>query len=191
MKKEAVLLSLFILALILKYLHVPGSNLFLVLALITTAMIYCFFGFYLFSDKNLEHQNLLFSILAGIFLSFSIIGILFKSMCWIDEYNFSFTGLSITSILFAISIVLRFFSSDHLLEYHKKMLLRTGIFTAISFILYFTPATTLIKIDHWNDPELGRLRALQYIHPDDSLIMKQIQEYKTKKDSLDSLPKLH
>ncbi|MDQ3141784.1 MAG: hypothetical protein M3Q56_06000 [Bacteroidota bacterium] len=185
MKIESGLLILLLAALIMKLFHLPGSIMFLVLLLIHIAILYLVLSFYLFCDKILERQNLAFSIISGIFLSIVPIGILFKVMYWDDGQQYVLIAAIVAAVFLALSFLLKSKAPEHLINYYNNMVLRTGILTAISIFLFSIPAATLINFEFKNDPELAKLKILQYNNPANLNYKKQLNESKLKVDSLD------
>lgn len=131
MKIEGIFTVLFILALILKKIHLPGSNIIIVTFLISISMLYFFFAFYIFGGKKTQQQKYLFSIVSGILLSIAPIAILFKIMNWNNGNIYIVIGLPITIAIFIISFFLKSRAQSQLISYYKYMMVRTGILTLL------------------------------------------------------------
>jgi len=131
MKIESILTILFITFLIFKYFQLPGSNIIMVTFLISVSILYVFLSFYLFCDEKIQQQNLIFSILSGICISFAPVAILFKIMNWDNGNFYIFIGILLAVLIYIISYFLKSKAPDHLKNYYKNMLLRTGILTLL------------------------------------------------------------
>ena len=162
MKIESVFAAVIILFLILKYLEVPGSNMILVLAMFSLSFMYLLIAFYLFCDKKLANQNLAFSIFSGISLAIAPLGVLYKLMIWDGGQRLILSGSLISIVILVIAYFLKSKAQDNLKIYYDNMILRTAILTLVSLVLYITPAKTLLNMEYPNDPELVRLKSLNY-----------------------------
>lgn len=167
MKIERIYLLLFVIAIIMKLLHIAGADETLVLTLGSLAIGYFFCGFYLFSVGNIRTQNILISILAGGFLSIPLMGILFKLQYWEGAGILSLYGTMFSSvILMVVLIMLVTGASEKLKVYYRNMAIRSSILFVLSFTLLLTSFDTLLSIQYWDDPQLARLKAVYYRHPD-------------------------
>lgn len=184
MKTEKALTIVFLIGLLFKFLHWPGTGPLLVISLSTITMLYFPAAFYFFCDQVIKRQNLLLSIVSGLFLSLIPLGILFKIMYWPGGQFYLLIGTVTAPIILAIIYFLKSKTADDLKTYYKNMFLRTSILTALTIVFYLTPTSTLIKIQYWDDPELARLKTLHYTNPDNEEYKKLHDEYLSKRDSL-------
>ena len=59
-------------------------------------------------------------------------------------------------VLLVITFLLRSTAGAELMTYYKNMIIRLSIISFIAIVFFFTPATTLVKIIHRDDPEWVR-----------------------------------
>ncbi len=137
MKIESVLSLLFVIALIFKKLHLPGSNIIFVTLLFSVATVYFIFAFYLFCDKTIQQHNILFSIISGILLSIAPLAILFEIMNWNNANKYILFGLPITIVIFILSFFLKSKAPIHLKTYYQNMLLRSGVLALLQLLFAF------------------------------------------------------
>lgn len=159
----------------MKIFHVPFASILLVLTLSGLAILYFGFGFYLFSLNNLKEQNLPLSIAGGVFLSMGIIGILFKLMYWPGADMMLVIPLPLILMFFLLPFF--FFKNSDIRRYYHRMQIRTGVVGLLCLVLYFTPNSTLLALQHWDNPELARLKAKAYDNPDNQQYKLELQEY--------------
>src|SRR5690606_3857839 len=151
----------------MKGVHVSGGDEIMAFTLVTLSIAHFFFGFYLFSDQNIRTQNLLISIISGMFLSMSLAGILFKLQYWPGAGILSLFGFMFSTVILMVTIIMMVTGSSAKLKvYYLNMIIRSSILFAISLILLFTPFETLLNMQYWDDPQLARLKAEYYRHPD-------------------------
>lgn len=139
MKTEKIVLVIFLIAVVLKFFHIPGGGLLSVLSLLPLSFCYCFLGFYFFCDKTIKQQNLLFSIISGIFLSLVPIGILFKIQWWTGGYYYLVVSIITTPVIFFISYYLKGKETGELAKYYNNMVNRSLILTILSVFFYVAP----------------------------------------------------
>ncbi|MDP1727265.1 MAG: hypothetical protein Q8M15_10820 [Bacteroidota bacterium] len=184
MRTEKVLTILFLVGLLFKVLHWIGASQILAISLMTIAMLYFPAAFYFFCDKVIKRQNIALSIVSGLFLSLIPLGILFKIMYWRGGQVYLLTGLVTAPIILAVIYFLKSKTADELKTYYRNMFLRTSILTALAFLFYLTPTSTLLEIQYFRDPELARLKTLHYTYPDNYEYKKQHDDYISKRDSM-------
>ncbi|MXN91080.1 hypothetical protein GR160_07540 [Flavobacterium sp. Sd200] len=137
MKTETVLFSIALTGVILRFLHLPGGSMLLVTALTVLALLYLPFSFYFFCDKTIKQQNLPLSIVAGILLSVTVIGILFVLMHWPGGANMLLVGNVASTAMFIPSLILLVTTDTQLNKYYRNMLIRTSALLIISGIMWF------------------------------------------------------
>jgi len=184
MRTEKLLSVIFLVGLVFKLLHWPGSGILLVLSLSTISILYFPAAFYFFSDKDIKRQNLVLSIVSGLFLSLIPLGILFKIMYWQGSQFFLLMGTVTAPIFFVIIYLYKSQIKDDLKTYYKNLIRRTGILTSLTILFYLTPTSALLKVQYWDDPELARLKISYFANPDNIDHKKQLDEYILKRDSL-------
>jgi len=135
MKTEKILFGILIIGVILKLLHIPGGSIVVVSVLLLLTLMYLLFSFYFFRDTTTKQQNIILSIISGLCLSLTTIGVLFVLMQWNGGYNMLLPGI-ITAFMVLIPACILFFKSTEtgLKTYYKNMFIRAGI-------LFITSAT--------------------------------------------------
>ncbi len=144
------------------------------------SLLYFGFGFYLFSDKALGRQNIPFSITAGILLSILPIAILFKLLYWGGAEVMLVTGI-ICAFIVLIITVLSNKTKDNLQTYYNNMLKRTIVLGLAVVVLYITPLSTLLNLQHHDDPELARLKIEAFKNPNNKAAHDSLDAYTMRK----------
>ncbi len=184
MRTEKVFASIFLVGLIFKLLHWPGAGVLIVISLSTLAFFYFPLAFYFFCDKQIKRQNLALSIISGFFLSIIPIGVMFKLQYWPGAQVQLLAGLFTAPIIFVVVYFLQKKSSEDLVLYYKNMFNRTLLLSILTMALYFTPTSTLIKIQHWDDAELARLKTQHFANPDNEEYAREYNKY-IKRDTIE------
>jgi Na+/proline symporter len=139
MKTERILIGIFVLALLLKLLHIPGSNIMLILSSGCMALLYLTGPFYLFRDRPGKEQNRLVSNIAGLCFPIMTIGILFRLMHWPGGKFYLLLGMISGLILLLLIYQLKSKSTENLVNYYKHMMFRTVILTVLAIIFFVIP----------------------------------------------------
>ena len=184
MRTEKTLTIVFFVGLLFKVLYWSGAEQLLAISLFTIAVLYFPAAFYFFCDKTIKRQNLVLSIVSGLFLALVPLGVLFKVMYWSGGQTYLSISLVTAPIILAIIYFLKSKTSDDLKTYYQNMFLRTSILTCLTIIFYLTSTSTLLKIQYWNDPELARLKTLHYTDPTNQEYKKQHDDYLSRRDTL-------
>ena len=181
MKTEKTLFAFFIIGVIIKFTTIPGSAITLVISLGTLSLLYLPGAFYFFSDKNIKTQNLPLSIIGGLFLSLTPMGILFKLLYWPASFMILTTAIASACILLLVAIILKLNTDASSLQtYYKNIILRTSILTTLSIALYFTPSTTIMGLQYASNPELARLKIQAFKNRDNEAYQKELYDYQQK-----------
>lgn len=184
MKTEKTVAIIFILGILLKAFDIPGHSLLLIFSATIISIMYFPVAFYFFSDKSLKNQHLALSIIGGIVLAMAPIGCLFKLMHW-PGAQIQLTGtLIFIAILLIITFILSKKSNEDLKNYYKNYLSRIIFWFILSIVFYTVPKSTIIKIQHHNDPELAKLKIQAYENPDNIEYDIALQNYYRQRDSL-------
>jgi hypothetical protein len=184
MRTEKILTIIFIVGLISKVLHWSGAEQLLAISLFTLAILYFPTAFYFFCDKVIKRQNLVLSIVSGLFLALVPLGVLFKIMYWSGGQTYLSVGVVTSLIILAVIYFLKSKTSEDLKIYYENMFLRTSVLTCLAIIFYLTSTSTLLKIQYWDDPELARLKTLHYTDPINQEYKKQHDDYLSRRDTL-------
>jgi hypothetical protein len=187
MKTEKIFAGIFLVGLLFKLMYWPFSGVLLVVSLGSIATMYFPAAFYFFSDKKISRQNVALSIISGLFLAFVVLGILFKLMYWPSSHLYLLIGTYTTPILLIITHLLKSKATEELKVYYKNMFLRIIILALLCVTFFLTPTSTLLKIQHRNDPELARLKALYFSDNTNMEYKKQLDDYVRKQDSLKAI----
>lgn len=155
MKTEKTLTFIFLTGIILKLIHWPGGSLLVIMSLSLLSLLYFPASFYFFRDKDFKTQNLIFSIVSGLFLSIAPIGIMFKLQFWPGSKDILNMAIISTPTILIISYFLKSKSPDHLITYYKNQIRRSIVLTFITILFFLTPNNTLLKI-RYNHPELPK-----------------------------------
>ena len=121
MKTERVLVCLFVIAYVMKFLHMGEAGLFMVLITGVLSVIYLFGSFYFFSDESIKRQNRTFSVIAGVLLAMVPQTILQKVQYWPDAQWYLGMGIVLSLLVFIIAYLLRN-KKEELKQYYRNML---------------------------------------------------------------------
>ena len=177
MKTEKILASLFLLTYILKCLAIPGGAFMMLIVLMALSFVYFPGGFYFLADGNLKKQNIALSIVTGMVLSIVVLGLLFKLMYWPGAALMLLVSLGITLPLTIAFYFIRKKEGDELKGYYGKLLGRTVAGAVIALTFYLVPMSVLIRVQHWQDPELARRKILFYSDESNEDYKKQYKDY--------------
>lgn len=149
---EFVLLFLVILAMILKQFHLNGSDLLLLVSLLSLANLYLFFGItstlpitekaspYL-TDKPLSKPETTTLLVSGISISIVLVGILFEVLKWGGGANMLVIGLT-TGVL---TLIIQYFIVRILhAEIFKFIFYRQLSIMAMSAALWYIGSKTIM-----------------------------------------------
>jgi uncharacterized membrane protein len=183
MKKiEKVLLVLFCLSIIGRLIYFPGAIVLTTIVVLSLSVSYIFFGWFIFKEKETRQHNLLFSILSGIFLSQSLIWIVFKINVWPpDVTRLQSLNLAFIIILSFIALSLRVKGEKK--AYYGLMLQRFVFIGLLSILFLLVPIRTLINTMYRNNPEEARLLILTHEHPENEEYQREYRKYWQQRDS--------
>lgn len=104
MKKiEIVLFAIYFLFSILAYFDVAGMEPLMILIYSVTGLTYLIFSFILFKYKSndVKEENLLISMIGGVYIFLTILGTIFKQMMWPGAAVFMLIG--VVALLFVMT----------------------------------------------------------------------------------------
>ena len=148
-KFERFLGLIVIMALIFKFFHLTGGGVLLTFSLTSLVCIYHLFGFAFFNQIDLSrifdkksYQGIsafrvLTAIGAGIGLSYTCLGILFKFQHWPGANIVLLAGLIFTSAILLIALI-RFFKTERD-DFYKFIFFRVAIIGGFGLILILLP----------------------------------------------------
>ncbi|MFL5764293.1 MAG: hypothetical protein ACJ77K_10175 [Bacteroidia bacterium] len=158
---EKILIGLAILAIVFKFMHLPGGSVLFVIALQLLSIIYFLFGFLLFNGirfRNIfkkeayQHASglrIFGAASAGITLSTLTTGIMFKLMFWPGAGPMLVVSL-VPSIVILVIALVKFLNSKAI--YYRQVLVRVGIYFIIAVVLFLTGNLALVKIQYRDAP---------------------------------------
>lgn len=162
-KVEIGLIGLFVIALVLHILHLPGSALLLILSLGILAILYFLFGVVLFNNQDIKGRLNELSenaykrpnigakfknIGIGVVFTIAVEGILFKLLSWPGANILLIFGIVGLSIVTVISV--RTNSKD---KASSDMLKRIILFGGLGVFLFLIPTKTWLNFTYPDNPE--------------------------------------
>ncbi len=153
---ERILWVIVALALVMKVLHLPLSSFLLIVSISMLNMLYFFLSWLLFPQPTRRDQMVWLSVLAGVFLSTGLTGVLFKLQLWPLSGFYLLVGSTSLAILIALVLLLRG-SRLELADYMRGLLRRSVPMLVACMLLYALPSATLTAFYYRDDPEMGRL----------------------------------
>lgn len=185
MKTEKIFAAIFFAGLLFKVLHWPGAGPLIVISATSLSMMYMGFAFYFFCDKKIINQNIFLSVISGILLSTVPVGLMFKLQYWPGAQLMMLCAIVTAPLVLLLVLVFKGKATDALQVYYSNMLRRSLILIVLAVVFFITPSSTLLKIQHWDEPELARLKALHYENPDNIEYENQYAIYKEIHNLLD------
>ena len=161
-KVEKILIPISIISLGLNILLIPYGGVLTVLTFSTLSTLYFYFGFALFNDirlrkifkkdsyKNISSLKILGAIGAGLALSMTTIGLMFKFQSWPGADFNLIVGLSGMFIVTSVAII-RYTQNKS--DYYTKILKRMAIFGSLGIIVFLIPKTSWNKFEYRNYPD--------------------------------------
>lgn len=188
-KTELILIGLVVLALLLKFLHLPGSEILTILSLSSISVYYMYLGFALFNNlkfrkifkkgsyKGISTNRIIGGIVTGLALSISAIGILLKFQSWPGasmQLGFGLFGLGIVTVISLIKIKK---STDN---YYQNILRRVVFFGTICIILSAIPKRTWLNWNYPNYPEYVNAVLDAQANPENQELWEKVEEEREK-----------
>lgn len=194
MKKFEIIIScLAVIAIILKFIGIPGSGLIVVLTLMTLAITY-YFAFALFNNIRLRTifksssyrytntKRIVGSVVLGLSLSLVIIGLLFKLQLWPGAAIQLNTGLVFLAICFIVAMINFMKSRD---EFYLPLFKRIAVVGGFGLFILLTPDSALIDIYYRDRPELAELMKQSMADPGNDEIRYQLDSLRNVIDKND------
>jgi hypothetical protein len=175
MKFEKILICLFAIGIIAKFLDVPGGPLLMAVAACGLALLYLIGGYFLFCDRQSGKRKKGLSIFAGIALSIAPLAILFSLHYWQGAGILILESIvSLAVVLLMVMITMRK-NDAKLAGYYRSVLIRTLAWVGVCMVLFLTPARTRLNIQYRHDPEFAEIVAEYLENPDNDSLMKRYQ----------------
>ena len=185
MKKIEIISAIIIfVGLVLKYFHIPGASLLLILSIMTLSVIYCYASFAFFNGvtiksviKDRNEKLKPFSTISAFFLGWGlsvlIIGILFYLQIWSGFHLMLLIGLIATFVGAIAFLIAR---KDKILP----TILRTFLIGGFGLFLYLYPIDNYIDFVQ-QDIEYATLLKKVQSHPDNATYRQELYNYQKEK----------
>lgn len=160
-KTEKIFVTLSIISLVLNFLLILGGGILTVLTLSTLSMIYFYLGFALFNDirlrkifqkdsyKEISYLRILGAVGAGLSLSITTLGLMFKFQSWPGAEISLGAGLF---CLLTVTIIGLIKYSKIKSDYYTRIFKRAAIFGGLGLIVILTPRTSWVELKYRNHP---------------------------------------
>jgi hypothetical protein len=188
-KTEITVLIISMIAIVLNFLLVPGGSVLTIVSLSFLATIYFYFSFALFNNirfrnvfkkesyKNISSQKMIGSIGAGVALSLTAIGVLFKLLSWPGASVNLMAGLLGLMIVATIATI-KF--SNNKSNYYLPIFKRITLFGVLGFVLPLTPRSTFIDLKYRNHMDYADALKNSIADPTNKELHKILDEERTK-----------
>lgn len=184
-KTEKILAVIAFTSIILSMNHVPFGGALSALSFTILALLYMYLSFALFNKipftrilkkkayLNVSKLRILGTVLTGMFLSFSLIGMLFKLQLYpMADINL-LTGILGLLIAAIISIIKYSIGKD---KFYFEILKRIILIGAFGLLFTITPKESILEIRHRNHPEYVEAVKKAWADPDNQALMKKVEE---------------
>lgn len=184
-KAEIIIGTISIIALGLNLLLVPGSGILTVLSLSSLTMIYFYLSFALFNDirlrkifkkesyKGISTLRIVGAIGAGLALSITIVGLMFKFQSW-PGASFNL-GIGLVGLLIVTIIGLIKYSKNKS-DYYTRIFKRTAVFGGLGLILMLIPKASWIELKYRNHPDYVKALKNAMDNPDNKELWDKVEE---------------
>lgn len=173
---ERILFVLILLGLLFKLEHWPLASFLLIIGTSTLSLSYWLSPLW-FGAPGRKDQITSVSMISGLVLSVALMGILFKLQYWPLSGFYLFLALIGCPAVIIMQLGL---AKDklELARYRRALLTRTLAIAVPAILLYFTPSTTLVKIQYHDDPIMAKLMIERVQHPQDTATWHAIDRYR-------------
>ncbi len=188
-KTELILIGIAIIAMIMKFFHMPFSGVLTVLSFTFLSVIYMYFGFALFNNirfrkifkketyKEISTKRIIGGVSAGFALSVSVVGIMFKFQSWPGASFNLYSGIAMLTVIAIISIIKMKKSRD---KYYSNILKRIAFYGAISIFLVSIPLKTWLEWKYPNNPEYVKAVLEANSDPDNRKLWEKVDKEREK-----------
>lgn len=204
---ERILIPVVLFGVILKFLHVPGGHIIMVVGLSALAILYFYSGDKRFAEKESTVSIPFLDGLVKHGLPIALIGIMFKLQHWPgadplllagiitclaaaayamwimqkhpveSEYNRSGTNPQLTPGQQEAQSALNKSKYD----YAKNILIRAAVTGAIALSLCLAPARVMISLEHWDNAENSMLMTKVVKNAANTEYEQELENYRAKK----------
>jgi hypothetical protein len=184
-RTELILIGIAVLALLMKFLHLPASGILTVLSLSSISVIYMYLGFALFNNlrfrkifkkesyKEISTKRIIGGVGAGLALSVSAIGILFKFQSWPGASVNLIIGIIGLTVVTIISLIKMQKNTDN---YYSNILKRVAGFGAICIFLLAIPPKTWLGWKFPNNPKYVQAVIDAQANPNNQELWQKVDE---------------
>lgn len=161
-KFETIFLLAIVLGLLLKFTHLPGASILIVVCLSVLAVFYQYFSFAFLHKVPLKlafkkesyppqrGKTLPLSIFSGIALSVSAVALMFKLQHWPGANVLLMVGIFANALSFGFAAFLR---NQNDLPMLNKTLVRNGLVTAFCLVFFIFGTAILLDFNYRNHPD--------------------------------------
>jgi len=193
-KTEIIVAGIAILAIIMKFTHLPGAGILLVLSLGVLSMLYMYLGFAFFNNIKFKEifkkksyvdtnkKRLIGAIGTGFTLSMAVVGILFKIQLYPGAETQLMVGIGGLIIVSIISIIKMLKKSE---KFYKSILIRVVIFGAICVFFISLPTKTWLSWRYLDNPEYVQAVLDAQENPDNPELWKKVDDEREKMYKID------
>ncbi len=188
-KLELIVSALSIIAIFLDFFLVPGGLALTALTFLTLSFLYLSFGYALFNDirfrklfkgdalSEISTQRILGAIGAGLALSMTSIGLMFKFLHWPGATITLYTGMF---GLLIVSIVGTIKYTRTKSPYYTRIFKRIAFFGGLGLVLILIPSSTLFHLKYRNHQ--AYISAVQKAEgePDNDSLWDKVEEERSK-----------
>lgn len=168
-----------LIGLVFRVLHWPFGGFLTVLGFSTAAVVYFPLGWLLFGGASRKDQLLPLSVITGLVLSLTVIGMLFKLQFWPGaEFNLMMGLGGCVAVLVALfGIHSRRPLAEH---YFNALRYRLVVIGLIGFCLYWVPTPALIDASVGAGTERAQLLIRLYETPGDTAAQRALEDLNSK-----------
>lgn len=181
-KTEIILIALYLVSIILKFIPAPLSSILFVLISSILATMYMMAGIPILNNLTikktvepnaLQSKQVIPAIMTSMSLSVTLIGIMFYIQRWPGSLLFIFLG--VFSLLIGI-VVSHFIARNKFPTLFKNILTRSFIFGTLGLLCFFISTRQLVSIQYRNEPQIRDAYFDVFDHPGDSTYIRKLHE---------------
>ena len=188
-KLEKIVSALSIIAIFLDFFLVPGGLTLTVLTFLTLSLLYFSFGFALFNDirfrklfkgdalSEISTQRILGAIAAGLALSMTSIGLVFKFLYWPGATITLYTGM-FGLLIVSIMGILKYTRTKS--PYYTNIFKRIAFFGGLGLVLISIPSSTLFNFKYRNHQAYVTAMQKAKADPDNDSLWNKVDEERSK-----------
>lgn len=192
-KAEKILVSLAVIGLIMRLLHLQIGGILLILSVTALASFYFLFSFIFLNNitlKEISKKNVMKEVSAkrfvgaiavGYCLSIILIGFLFRIMLWPFAQTLLYVGLLHLGI---VSLIALFFFIKNRSVYFTKIFIRIITVGGFGLIGFLTPYSSIVDYFVSDDPEYAELLKSAYNDPHNEEKNNRLLEYRNRKGAM-------